>query len=177
MPCVIKVIVVTHSVSGLDGWLRADERPGLVVAIVAIEPMRPSFGTTPGIGTFDWGLTAAPVVFSRPAVTYFQPSGQPDDRQPIIPATTSATSQPILSALASGTPPNDHRAVRDTPGVVGGKWKLVILTTLLARRRRFKELAREIGISPRILSKELQEPAMNKLVSRTVCDTRPITVE
>lgn len=70
-----------------------------------------------------------------------------------------------------------HRAVRDTLDVVGGKWKLVILTTLMEDKRRFKELAREIGISPRILSKELQELELNKLVSRTVCDTRPITVE
>lgn len=70
-----------------------------------------------------------------------------------------------------------HRAVRDTLDVIGGKWKLIILTTLLDRKRRFKELAREIGISPRILSKELQELEINNLVIRTVCNTRPITVE
>ena len=70
-----------------------------------------------------------------------------------------------------------HRAVRDTLDVVGGKWKLVILTALIDKKRRFKELARTIGVTPRILSKELQELEMNKLISRTVCDTRPITVE
>lgn len=69
------------------------------------------------------------------------------------------------------------RAVRDTLDVVGGKWKLLLLVTLMDGTRRFKELTRELGITPRILSKELQELEMNKLISRTVCDTRPVTVE
>ncbi|MDF7814118.1 helix-turn-helix domain-containing protein [Hymenobacter sp. YC55] len=70
-----------------------------------------------------------------------------------------------------------YRAVRDTLDVVSGKWKLVILAVLLEEKQRFKELSRKIGISPRILSKELQELELNKLVTRTVCDTRPVTVE
>jgi DNA-binding HxlR family transcriptional regulator len=72
---------------------------------------------------------------------------------------------------------SQHQAVRDTLEVISGKWKLVILAALLARAYRFKELSREIGISPRILSKELQELEVHQLVTRTVCDTRPITVE
>ena len=70
-----------------------------------------------------------------------------------------------------------HRAVRDTLDVVSGKWKLVILAVLLEEKQRFKELSRKIGISPRILSKELHELELNQLVRRTVCDTRPVTVE
>jgi DNA-binding HxlR family transcriptional regulator len=70
-----------------------------------------------------------------------------------------------------------HRAVHDTLDVIGGKWKLVILGVLLERTCRFKELSREIGISPRILSKELQELEQHQIVTRTVCDTRPVTVE
>lgn len=68
-------------------------------------------------------------------------------------------------------------AVRDTLDVVGGKWKLVLLTLLMSGKRRFRELTREAGITPRILSKELQEMEMNGLVSRTVMDTKPVTVE
>ena len=68
-------------------------------------------------------------------------------------------------------------AIRDTMDVVGGKWKLMLLTTLQHGKKRFKELSNEVGISPRILSKELRELEMNGLVSRTVCDTRPVTVE
>lgn len=68
-------------------------------------------------------------------------------------------------------------AVQDTLDVVGGKWKLVLITILSHGKRRFRELSREAGISPRILSKELQELEAHGLVSRTVMDTKPITVE
>ena len=62
-------IVITHSASGSDGWLAADRRPGLVVAIVTVEPMGPAFAETPGIGTLDWGLTAAPITYDPPCAT------------------------------------------------------------------------------------------------------------
>ena len=68
-------------------------------------------------------------------------------------------------------------AIRDTLDVVGGKWKLVLLSILRDGKKRFRELSRDAAISPRILSKELQELELHGLVSRTVCDTRPITVE
>jgi DNA-binding HxlR family transcriptional regulator len=61
--------------------------------------------------------------------------------------------------------------------VVGGKWKLVLISILRDGKKRFKELSREAGITPRILSKELQELEMNGLVNREVCDTKPVTVE
>ena len=62
-------IVMTHSASGPDGWLVADRRPGLVAAIVSIEPMGPPFAETPGIGALAWGLTAAPVTYAPPRTT------------------------------------------------------------------------------------------------------------
>jgi DNA-binding HxlR family transcriptional regulator len=68
-------------------------------------------------------------------------------------------------------------AIQDTLDMVGGKWKLVLLSILRGGKRRFRELSREAGITPRILSKELQELEMNGLVNRTVCDTKPVTVE
>jgi DNA-binding HxlR family transcriptional regulator len=71
-----------------------------------------------------------------------------------------------------------HSAIQDTLYVVNGKWKLVILEILVNKgMRRFGELSRESGISPRILSKELHELEMNQLVTRTVCNTKPVTVE
>jgi len=71
-----------------------------------------------------------------------------------------------------------HLAVQDTLYVVNGKWKMVILSILINDgTKRFGELAREAGVSPRILSKELQELEMNELVSRKVCATKPLTVE
>lgn len=68
-------------------------------------------------------------------------------------------------------------AIRDTLDVVGGKWKLVLLSVLRNGKRGFNELSRQAGISPRILSKELQELEMNGLVSREVCNTKPVTVQ
>jgi DNA-binding HxlR family transcriptional regulator len=68
-------------------------------------------------------------------------------------------------------------AIQDTLDVVGGKWKLVLISILRDGRKKFKELSREAGITPRILSKELKELEAHGLVNRKVCDTRPITVE
>jgi DNA-binding HxlR family transcriptional regulator len=68
-------------------------------------------------------------------------------------------------------------AIRDTMDVVGGKWKLVLIAVLRSGKKGFNELSREAGISPRILSKELQELELNGLVSRNVCDTKPVTVQ
>lgn len=67
-----KSIIVTHSASGPDGWLIADRRPNLVAGIVAVEPMGPVFGVTPGIGSLEWGLTAAPITFDPPLATAAQ---------------------------------------------------------------------------------------------------------
>lgn len=68
-------------------------------------------------------------------------------------------------------------AIRDTLDVVGGKWKLVLISVLRSGEKGFNELSRLAEISPRILSKELQEMEMNGLVTREVCNTKPITVQ
>lgn len=70
-----------------------------------------------------------------------------------------------------------HQALQDTLEVIKGKWKLVIIATLMERKMRFRELSRDLGVSPRILSKELHELEQNKLVKRTVLDTKPVAVE
>lgn len=67
--------------------------------------------------------------------------------------------------------------LQDTLHVVGGKWKLVLISILRGGKLKFRELSREAGISPRILSKELKEMEVNGLVTRKVCDTSPVTVE
>lgn len=69
-------------------------------------------------------------------------------------------------------------AVNDTMNVLNGKWKLPIIGSLLYGKKRFKELGREIPkITPRMLSKELKDLEANGIVSRTVYDTIPVSVE
>jgi DNA-binding HxlR family transcriptional regulator len=71
-------------------------------------------------------------------------------------------------------------AIRDSLEVLGGKWKLRIMRHLnnhIGEKNTFKKIQREIeGISAKMLSKELQDLEINLLVSRTVMDTKPITV-
>lgn len=69
-----KAIVVTHSASRPQCLVnrRSPSRSGLVAAIVAVDPMGPVFGHTPGIGTLEWGLTAAPITFDPPLDTLDQ---------------------------------------------------------------------------------------------------------
>lgn len=69
-------------------------------------------------------------------------------------------------------------AVNDTLNVINGKWKLPIIGSLLFGKKRFKELEREIPkITPRMLSKVLKDLESNGIVTRTVYDTIPVTVE
>ena len=62
--------------------------------------------------------------------------------------------------------------------VLGGKWKLHILTSLYSEKKRFKELERDVaGISPKMLIKELKELEAIGIVNRQTFNTVPITVE
>ncbi|WP_437917984.1 winged helix-turn-helix transcriptional regulator [Sphingobacterium sp. LRF_L2] len=71
-------------------------------------------------------------------------------------------------------------ALRDSLYVLGGKWKLMILRYLSNRTDRlinFKSLQRGIeGISAKMLSKELKELEANHLITRTVQETKPLSV-
>ena len=68
--------------------------------------------------------------------------------------------------------------VRDAMDIVYGKWKLPIMGTLFSGPKRFKVLQREIKmITAKMLSKELKDLELNDLVTRTVYDTTPVSVE
>jgi pimeloyl-ACP methyl ester carboxylesterase len=54
-------ILLTHSAGALSGWQAAARRPGLVAAIVAVEPVGPPFMEIPGVVSLRWGLTAGPI--------------------------------------------------------------------------------------------------------------------
>ena len=68
--------------------------------------------------------------------------------------------------------------LRDAIDLLSGKWKFCIIQNLLYKRAmRFKDLQEMVtGITPKVLSKELQELEDNQLVTRTVNNTKPVTV-
>src|SRR5690554_970562 len=70
------------------------------------------------------------------------------------------------------------RAIHDTLDVIGGKWKISIISCLTFYPMRYSELLREVeGISGKMLSRELKELEMNQLIIREVLNTQPITVQ
>ena len=76
---------------------------------------------------------------------------------------------------------HNHRmlAMRDAMDVLGGKWRLPIVGILSFKgKMRFTEILRSVhGIGAKMLSKELQDLEANQLLTRTVKQTKPITVE
>lgn len=69
--------------------------------------------------------------------------------------------------------------ISDVQEIMSGKWKYIIVASLyFVGKMKFMELHRQIGkVSPKVLSKELKDLELNQLVTRKVCDTKPITVE
>ncbi|QKZ14736.1 winged helix-turn-helix transcriptional regulator [Spirosoma sp. KUDC1026] len=69
-------------------------------------------------------------------------------------------------------------ALKDAIELLSGKWKFCILLNLHnLGPLRFKDLQETaIGITPKVLSKELQELEENLLITRTVNTTKPVTV-
>lgn len=68
--------------------------------------------------------------------------------------------------------------VLDALEVLHGKWKLPIIISVSFGTKRFKEISKEVnGITDKVLSKELKELEMHKLITRTVHDTFPPKVE
>ncbi|MES2556219.1 MAG: helix-turn-helix domain-containing protein [Bacteroidota bacterium] len=69
-------------------------------------------------------------------------------------------------------------AINDTLNVLSGKWKLPIIGSILFDKKRFTEIQRNIPkITPRMLSKELKELEINGMITRTVYNTIPVSVE
>ena len=70
------------------------------------------------------------------------------------------------------------RYVQDTLLVINGKWKLPILLSMYDGKSRFRDLQRSIpAITTRVLSKELKDLELNKLIVRIVHDTYPVTID
>ena len=67
---------------------------------------------------------------------------------------------------------------RDALEVIQGKWRLPIVLSLTFGDKRFGEIQRDIvDISPKMLSQELKALETNKIITRTLYDSMPVTVE
>ncbi len=79
------------------------------------------------------------------------------------------------------TPENKKNlmAIQDSMDVLSGKWKISIISSIcFYNKRRFSDILNDVvGISNKMLSKELKELELNKLIKRTVLETQPITVQ
>ncbi len=69
-------------------------------------------------------------------------------------------------------------ALNDAIELLKGKWKILILRGLYRySTMRFKDLQETSkGITPKVLSNELQQLVENLLITRTVNNTKPVTV-
>ena len=68
--------------------------------------------------------------------------------------------------------------VATTVGLIGSKWKLLILRNLLARPWRFNELKKDLeGISQKVLTDSLRSLEDDGIITRTVYPEVPPHVE
>jgi DNA-binding HxlR family transcriptional regulator len=69
-------------------------------------------------------------------------------------------------------------ASRDAIEAIQGKWRIPILIALTYGKKRFGEIKKQLpDISPKMLSKELRELETNQLITRSVYDTMPVSIE
>ncbi len=68
--------------------------------------------------------------------------------------------------------------IRNVLDEVGSKWSLLVMLSLVRRRRRFMEVKRSIGdITQRVLTQTLRKLERDGYVNRQVYPTSPPTVE
>jgi len=69
------------------------------------------------------------------------------------------------------------RNVLDALYVLNGKWKIPLILCLVQSPKRFNEIQHEvIGISPKILAKELKDLELNDFITRHVYPTTPVSI-
>ena len=91
--------------------------------------------------------------------------------------TTKQQAAEVSWAAANVEPPL-FCPVRTTLNVLGGKWKLLILSYLLAEPHRYGELRRLMPeITEKMLIQELRELEIDGIVARTVHQTVPPRVD
>ena len=103
-------------------------------------------------------------------------------RQNLIPVSKAAESKVMGSTGAREPRPIDYikstcPATR-TVGIIGGRWKLIILWHLLNAVQRYSELQRCLpGVTPKMLTQQLRELEEDGIVHREVYPQVPPKVE
>jgi DNA-binding HxlR family transcriptional regulator len=97
----------------------------------------------------------------------------------LLPATEVKETSSVEHNCDSGDHAQRLMGMRDAMDILSGKWKIQIIAVLLFKgRMRFMDVLRVVeGIGAKMLSKELQDIETNQLLTRTVRNTKPITVE
>lgn len=73
--------------------------------------------------------------------------------------------------------PDELRAIQDGLYVLGGKWKMLVISAIAQGHSRFGEIQKSLPkISTRMLSKELKELEVNHIVERRIIDDFPPVV-
>lgn len=68
--------------------------------------------------------------------------------------------------------------IRDALDVISGKWKVLILTSIMRDNHRFTEIQRSIPkINPKVLAKELKDMEEHQLIQRIVHEDNPGLIE
>ena len=69
-------------------------------------------------------------------------------------------------------------SVRKALNILGGKWSLLVLVQLYNHPQRFNQLRKKlVDISPKALTDTLRHLEQNRIISRRVFPTVPVTVE
>lgn len=70
------------------------------------------------------------------------------------------------------------QAIHDTMYVLSGRWKISIIACLCYQPMRYSELLKEVvGISGKMLSRELKDMEINQLISRNILHTQPVSIQ
>lgn len=73
--------------------------------------------------------------------------------------------------------PKNMRAIKDAIETLDGKWRFLILISLSAGSKRFKDISKDVeGISDKMLAKELRALEQNKLIQRDVSEESVMNV-
>ncbi len=68
--------------------------------------------------------------------------------------------------------------IQDALDVINGKWKLLIIVSLMLGNKRFTDIQNSVPkITPKVLAKELKHLEQNQLIKRTVYDDYPVVIE